>query len=91
MDASDSTSDAEHIRLKNLKSSSKLCLCCNEAYKLSPAEMEWRQYCSTCYFNKGNNKYDIIQAGINSKGYPVYKTIPKEKKLLFVFDEMDLI
>lgn len=83
--------DASDVNPSDVNSLSKICLCCNESYKLTRLQMEWRQYCSTCYFNKGNNKYDIIQAGINCKGYPVYKTIPKEKKLLFVFDEMDLI
>jgi hypothetical protein len=63
------------------------CQCCGVKFPVNPIEREWRQYCKDCFREKGNKNYDIVIDGINSKGYPYYKCIPKCVEYLFIDDD----
>ena len=68
------------------------CECCKNVFEVNNyMELEWKQYCILCFANKGNNEYDIVVAGINSKGYEYYKCIPSPKidltKFAFIDDD----
>ncbi len=64
-----------------------VCECCKTIFKLdNPIQKSWRQYCKACFTYKGNDEYDIVVAGVNSKGYNYYKCIPKLSKYAFIDD-----
>ena len=66
-----------------------ICECCKVEYKANnPLEAEWRQYCGSCFGRKGNDEYDIVVAGTNSRGYAFYKVVPKRPSG-FMFIEED--